>query len=72
MKKRFQVTPVLVDGILMHTTIDRESNQLSVLQYRYEIDATLEADFLNAAHEILTNLSIKSDARCSNRLGDAA
>ena len=60
MKKRFQVQPILVDGLLMHTTIDRKSNQLSIIQYRHEVDAILEADFLNAAKAILEALGAPS------------
>ena len=53
MQKRFQATTILINRERLHTIIDRESGQYCAVTYKYEIDAILEADFLNSANAII-------------------
>lgn len=49
MQKRFQPTTILVNSQRLHTIIDRETGQYCAITYKYQLDAILEADFLNTA-----------------------
>ena len=53
MQKRFQATTILINREHLHTIIDRDSGPYCAVTYKYEIDAILEADFLNSAHAII-------------------
>jgi hypothetical protein len=63
MKKRFQQTKVTINGEQLHTIIDQESGQYCAVTYRYEIDAILEADFLNAADAKLSSMGAATEQR---------
>ncbi len=64
MKKRFQQTTIKVNSEQLHTIIDRETGQYCAVTYQHEIDAILEADFLNAADAKLSSMGAATGIDC--------